>query len=48
MDVRASEYIGELERLIAEHGDLKLIDSHEEPIGPPEEVEGDIVVCDRA
>lgn len=46
--MKASEYVRELEELIVEHGDLELIDAHEEPVGPPEVVDGDIVVCDRA
>lgn len=46
--MKASEYIEHLRRLMDIHGDLECVDSEDEQIGSPEEIEGVFVLADRA
>lgn len=46
--MKISEYIQKLVALAAEHGDLEVVDTNDDPIGEPEEVEGSIVLCETA
>lgn len=34
--MRASEFVAKLQALIAEHGDLEVTDSHDNPVADPE------------
>lgn len=46
--MRASEIIHALQLLMEEFGDLEVVDSYDDPIGDPEEIDGAFVIADKA
>lgn len=44
----ASDYIRLLNDLVEEHGDLECVDTEDEDMNEPEEVEGKFVLADKA
>lgn len=46
--MRVSELLAQLQALMVDHGDLEVVDAYDDDITPPEEVDGKIVVADRA
>lgn len=50
--MRLSEYIEKLQRLLDEHGDHEVVDTHNDPVGEPEFIDDDgdpaVVICDMA
>lgn len=46
--MKASEYVEKFKELIELYGDLECVDSRDEPMPEPEEVEGVFVLADNA
>lgn len=47
-DMKATEYIQLLQALADEHGDFECVDTDDEPMNDPEEVEGVFVLAEKS